>query len=265
MASQKLTLQELDRLLNSTSASTESTDNGLGPSFLHLLATAGRQLLSKLLTEHHYEPGQIIFQEGEMGDTMYIIWSGRVAIIKGSFEAPTVLGFRGVGEIIGEMALLDYGPRSAGVVAIEKTSTLELKRVDFMEILEGYPDLALFIIQNLSRRLRHNTSYIEEITNLSRHVAIGDYSSINESQIEQTHMETGSENDKVDQLMAEFVAMVRGIREREDDLRKQVQKLTLQIDERKRRREVEEIVNADFYAPLKEQAKKLRAQRKDKK
>ena len=64
--------------------------------------------------------------------------------------------------------------------------------------------------------------------------------------------------------MAEFIAMVRGIREREDDLRKQVQKLTLQIDEGKRKQAFDEITGTDFYANLKEQAQKLRAQRKDK-
>jgi hypothetical protein len=48
-------------------------------------------------------------------------------------------------------------------------------------------------------------------------------------------------------------------------LRKQVQKLTLQIDEAKRKREFDEITSTDFYAKLKEQAKELRAQRTDNK
>ena len=226
-----------------------------------LIALAGKVRVGNL------DKDEILFNKGDIGNSLFVILEGRVKVVTNDEDGNEIaLNKVGTGEIIGEMALLDYEPRSAGVVAIEKTSTLELKRDDFMEILKGYPDLALSIIRNLSKRLRHNTSYIEEITKLSRRVAIGDYSVINESEIEQTHMGKGSEHDKVDQLMAEFVAMVRGVREREDDLRKQVQKLklTLQIDEEKRRQEVEEIVNADFYAPLKEQAKKLRAQRKDK-
>lgn len=224
-----------------------------------LVALAGK------ISECNLDKDEILFNKGDEGNSLFVILEGQVKVVTNDEDGNEIaLNKVGAGEIIGEMALLDYEPRSAGVVAIERTSTLELKRDDFMEILKGQPDLALSIIRNLSKRLRHNTSYIEEITKLSRHVAIGDYAGINESQIEQTHIEKGSENDKVDQLMAEFVAMVRGIREREDDLRKQVQKLTLQIDERKRRREVDEIVNADFYAPLKEQAKKLRAQRRDK-
>jgi signal transduction histidine kinase len=154
MTSEQLTTEQLEALLNATSASTEPADLGLGPSFLHLLATAGRQLLSKLLTEHSYQPGHIIFKEGEPGDTMYIIWSGRVAIIKGSYESPTVLGFRGVGEIIGEMALLEDQPRSATVIALEDLRTLRIRREDFEQWLSQNPTMGLSILGTLSARLR---------------------------------------------------------------------------------------------------------------
>lgn len=221
--------------------------------------------LVKTTRKHDLHQGEILFSKGDVGDSLFVILDGQVKIVTKDEDGNEIaLNKVGAGEIIGEMALFDHKPRSAGVVAIERTSTLELKRDDFMEILVGHPNLALAIIRNLSKRLRHNTSYIEEITKLSRRVAIGDYSLISESQIEQTPVEEDDEQDKVDQLMAEFVAMVRSIREREDELKKQVQKLTLQIDEGKRKQEFEEIVSADFYAPLKEQAKKIRAQRKDK-
>jgi len=66
-------------------------------------------------------------------------------------------------------------------------------------------------------------------------------------------------------LMAEFTAMVQDVRQREEELKKQVQKLTLQIDEKKRKRAFEDITNSDFYAQLKDQAKNLREQRMDNK
>ena len=154
MTPERLTRQDLDRLLSTNSSAIESPDSELGPSFLHLLATAGRQLLSKLLTEHHYEPGQIIFREGDIGDTMYIIWSGRVAIVKGSLQSPTVLGYRGVGEIIGEMALLEDQPRSASVIALEDLRTLRIRREDFEEWLSMNPTMGLSILGTLSARLR---------------------------------------------------------------------------------------------------------------
>ena len=209
---------------------------------------------------------EILFRKGDVGDSLFVILSGWVKVFTQDERGAIVsLNQVGTGEIIGEMALLDYEPRSASVVALEKTTALELKREDFMEILKGQPDLALSLIRNLSSRLRQNTSYIEQITDMSRRVARGDYSFIGETQPVHKREKKGSEQDKVGQLMAEFIVMVRDVREREDELRKQVQKLTLQIDETKRKQEFEEIASTDFYAKLKEQAKNLRTQRKDNK
>jgi CRP/FNR family cyclic AMP-dependent transcriptional regulator len=209
---------------------------------------------------------EILFRKGDVGDSLFIILSGWVKIVTQDEQGDeVVLNQVGTGEIIGEMALLDYEPRSAGVVALENTSTLELSREDFMETLNGYPELALSIILNLISRLRHNTSYIEQITDMSRRVARGDYSFIGEAQPAQARGEKMSAQDKIEQLMVEFYSMVKGVREREEELKEQVQKLALQIDEAKRKQAFEEITGSDFYASLKKQAQKLRAQRKDNK
>ena len=207
---------------------------------------------------------EVLFHKGDMGDSLFVILSGAVKVVTQDTQGnEVVLNKVGGGDIIGEMALLDHEPRSAGIVALEKTTTLELKREDFMEILQGHPDLALSIIRNLSSRLRHNTSYIEKITEMSRHVAKGDYSFISEAHLLQKRGERGDRQDKVSRLMSEFIVMVQGIRKREDELKNQLHKLTLQIDEGKRKQDFEEITGTDFYANLKEQAKRLRAQRRD--
>jgi CRP-like cAMP-binding protein len=220
--------------------------------------------LAKKVRKRHLSQGEILFNKGDEGDSLFAILSGKVKIFTQDNQGREVaLNRVGAGEIIGEMALLDYEPRSAGVVALEKTSALELSREDFMDILRRQPDLALSVIRNLSSRLRQNTSYIEQITDMSRRVAKGDYSFIGETQPVQKRKKEGSKQDKVGQLMAEFIAMVQGIREREDELRKQVQKL--KIDEAKRKREFDEITSTYFYARLKEQAKELRAKRTDNK
>jgi CRP-like cAMP-binding protein len=209
---------------------------------------------------------EVLFNKGDVGDSLFIIFEGQVKVITHDEDGNEIaLNKVGAGEIIGEMSLLDHETRSAGIVALEKTSTLELKREDFMEVLKGHPNLALSVIRNLSKRLRHNTSYIERITELSRRVAEGDYSFISNTQSAGMQEEKGNEQDKVGQLMEEFTAMVKGIREREEDLRNQVQKLRLKIDEGQRKQEFDEITGTDFYANLKEQAQILRAQRKDKK
>jgi CRP-like cAMP-binding protein len=223
-------------------------------------------VLARKAHERTLNKDDILFQKGDEGSSLFVVISGRVKIVTQDVdENEVILNKVGTGEIIGEMALLDYEPRSAGVIALEKTSVLELNREDFMEIMKGQPDLALSLIRNLSARLRHNTSYIEKITEMSRRVAQGDYSFIGETQPVKKREIKINEEDKLEQLQVEFYAMVRGVRNRVEELEKQVQKLTLQIDENERKREFEEITGSDFYAELKEQAKKLRERRMDNK
>lgn len=208
---------------------------------------------------------EILFKKGDEGDSLFVINSGWVKVVtKDTQGADVVLNQVGAGEIIGEMALLDNEPRSAGVVALEETIVLELKRDDFMDALKQQPDIALSVIRNFSSRMRYNTLYIEKITEMSKRVAKGDYSFIGGTQPVQIREKLMSDQDKVGQLLSEFFTMVQGVKDREEELKQQVKKLTLQIDEAKRQKDFEEITSSDFYASLKEQAKQLRAQRKDK-
>ena len=226
-----------------------------------MLAGLAQKILKRTLKKD-----EVLFQKGDEGNSLFIINSGWVKVIARDTQgSDIVLNQVGAGEIIGEMALLDNEPRSAGVVALEKTEVLELKRVDFMEILKQQPDLALSVIRNFSSRMRYNTSYIENITEMSKRVAKGDYSFIGETQASQKGIKQVSDQDKIGQLLAEFFAMVQGVKSREDDLKNQVEKLTLQIDESQLKEELDEITGTDFYVKLKDQAKKLREQRLDNK
>jgi CRP/FNR family transcriptional regulator, cyclic AMP receptor protein len=225
-----------------------------------IIAALAQQVRTRTLSKD-----EVLFNKGEEGDSLFIINSGRVKIVTHDSQGnEVILNQVEAGEIIGEMALLDFEPRSAGVVALEETSVMELSREDFMEILSGQPELALSIIRDLISRLRHNTSYIEQITEMSRRVARGDYSFLGESQPVRAE-ENSAGQEKIRQLMAEFFKMVQGVRQREAELKEQLQKLALQIDEVRRKQVFDEITNTDFYANLKRQAKNLRAQRKDNK
>ena len=222
--------------------------------------------LTQKIHKRDLSKDQFLFHKGEKGDSLFIINSGWVKVVTEDAQgSEVILNQVGAGEIIGEMALLDNEPRSAGVVALTDTNVLELTRDDFMEILEQQPDLALSVIRNFSSRLRYNTTYIEKITEMSKRVAKGDYSFIGETQPVPQRDKRVSDQDKVGQLLSEFFSMVQGVKKREDDLKQQVKKLSLQIDEAKRKKDFEEITSTDFYANLKEQAKKLREQRSDNK
>jgi signal transduction histidine kinase len=106
------------------------------------------------MEEQHYTSGKILFREGDMGDAMYIVRSGRVAIVKGDFKSPTVLGFRGAGEVIGEMALLEDRPRSASIVVFEDLNLLRISRENFKQFLSSDPVVGMSILSMLSTQLR---------------------------------------------------------------------------------------------------------------
>ncbi|MBI1856559.1 MAG: hypothetical protein HYR93_11945, partial [Chloroflexi bacterium] len=94
----------------------------------------------------------------------------------------------------------------------------------------------------------------------SQKIAVGDYSFVEQTQTAVKNNDT--DDDKATQLLSAFFKMVKSVKAREDELKQKVEKLSLQIDEARRKREFEEITNTDFYASLKEQARQLRAQRK---
>ncbi len=127
-------------------------------SFVQLLVSADRGQLSQSFTEQRFAAGEVIFHEGAEGDSMFLVWSGRLAIVKGDLESPFILAYRIAGEIFGEMALLENQPRSASIIALEDTRLLELSRSRFEQLLNEQPAVSRSIMEVLSARLRHMTT-----------------------------------------------------------------------------------------------------------
>jgi CRP/FNR family cyclic AMP-dependent transcriptional regulator len=102
-----------------------------------------------------YHRGEVIVREGETATGCYIIASGRVEVLKGVDDPqPVTLGTLDSGEFFGEMAVIDDHPRSATVRAIEETECVAIRRVDFLEVLQRRPQIAVQMLPVLVRRLR---------------------------------------------------------------------------------------------------------------
>lgn len=113
-------------------------------------------------------PREALFLEGDPGGSLFIVLSGRLKIATYSAEGKEcVLSFAGPGEILGEITLLDGGPRTASAYALQPTRTAELARKDFLPILERNPKAAMEIISVLCGRLRATSQHLEDATFLS--------------------------------------------------------------------------------------------------
>jgi len=128
------------------------------------LTEDGLATLAESLGKRAFGKGVIIFHEGSLGETLYIIESGKVRIFALTESGQEIsVNIYGPDEVFGELSVLDGLPRSAGAVAIEDTVCLTLQRDDLLQFLENCPRVALSIIRVLSARLRYTTQYAESL------------------------------------------------------------------------------------------------------
>jgi len=111
--------------------------------------------VAELLGEVEYEKGQVVFEKGAQGDSLYIVISGRVRVYDGT---RTIVEL-GPKEIFGELALLDPEPRLASVAAATETRLFRLDRDSFAELMAGNIDVVRGVLHVLCERLRGHGGY----------------------------------------------------------------------------------------------------------
>jgi CRP/FNR family cyclic AMP-dependent transcriptional regulator len=110
-----------------------------------------------------FPKNSILINEGDQGDSLYIVLSGRVKVYA-SNEAGRefVIAFHGAGEYLGEMSL-DGSPRSASVITVEPTTCAIVTRANFREFVLAHPDFALHLIEKLIGRVRLTTDNVKSL------------------------------------------------------------------------------------------------------
>jgi len=224
------------------------------------LSDSALEAIAKMIREYKLVEDDVLVRRGDSGDSLFMINTGWFKIVTEDAKGDElIINKTGPGEIIGEMALLDEAPRSATVIATEPAKVFELKKDEFQQILDERPDVSLALIKGVSSRLRFSTTYIEKAIDWSQKIAVGDYSFLETTK--QDSKNNDSDSDKADQLLSAFFKMVESVKAREDELKQKLETLELKIDESRRKQEFQELTGTDFYAKLKEQAKRMRAQR----
>jgi CRP/FNR family cyclic AMP-dependent transcriptional regulator len=103
-----------------------------------------------------YPKDSVILFEGEPGEALYIVLTGRVKIVYAAEDGrEVILGTREKGDFFGETALLDENPNPAHVIAMQDSELLILRRDEFRRCLTDMPAMSLGLLRHLSRRLRH--------------------------------------------------------------------------------------------------------------
>jgi CRP-like cAMP-binding protein len=108
--------------------------------------------------------GTLLFRKGDAGSNLYAVCAGAVRVSAPSDQGKdAIFNLIVPGEIFGEVAFLDGGPRTADAVMIESGELMVVERRDFLPLLKDYPELALRLLEVLCGRLRHTSQQVEDI------------------------------------------------------------------------------------------------------
>jgi len=162
------TIHVMDNSISVSQVNTqEDVKEFLRPIFFGL-AEEDLDELAQTAIVRSFPAGAVLCQEGEEGDALYIIVQGHVDIVKQFLddESERFLRSSGPGEVVGEMALLQEGGRTATVRAVEPLTVLEIGRDSFLTVLGRSPSLSVRILVRLTGRLRDADR--QAITDLSQ-------------------------------------------------------------------------------------------------
>lgn len=132
--------------------------------FLEGVPEEDRRRLLAATTRRRFARREVLFHEGDPGDTVHLVDRGRVAVrVTTPRGDVATLRVRGAGEVIGELALLhDASRRTATVVALERTETLTLHRDAFGDLRRRHPSVDDFLVSVLADEVRRLSSLLVE-------------------------------------------------------------------------------------------------------
>ncbi len=231
------------------------------------------------LESRRLSAGEVLFNMGDVGDELFIVEAGQVAIYAPNEENPgqekPIRIFR-AGGILGEMALIDRQPRSLSAKALEPSRVLVLGGSNFRYFVEEDPNLAYAVMYGLSDRIRYTTEFLNEVRSWVGRVTQGDYSSdqfldevrgwvqqVSEGEYEESPKPNKYQDQTLATLAAEFAKMAAMVQEREKELQREIAQLKIEINEAKRKEDVEEIKESDYFRSLQEQVKTMREQQEE--
>lgn len=135
--------------------------NGSGyVNFWQGLSASSQEALRNVSREQHFAPEQFIFAQDDPPDKLFILMNGFVKVVTyGENGYQAVLGLRGPGDIVGDMAVIDESRRSAGVFTLDDVMALAIPTPSFLAILRQRNDVSVILQRCLNDRLRESDRY----------------------------------------------------------------------------------------------------------
>src|SRR5512140_1276648 len=123
--------------------------------FFTQLSDRELDVVRAVATEKTYPKNAVVLTEGEAGDSLYMIQSGKVKVFIGDEDGrEIILKILGPGSFFGEMSMIDKQPRSASVTTLETSTFLVLQHNAFEKCVEAAPRIAQMVMQVLAQRVR---------------------------------------------------------------------------------------------------------------
>ena len=119
--------------------------SNIDPSKLKLLAFASERVV--------YEPGRVLFREGDRADAAYLVLEGSADVIISSPKGPVTVSTIEKDSFVGEVAVLCDVPRTATVTAVKRVDALKIRKDVFFQLLNDVPSMAIEVMRELAERL----------------------------------------------------------------------------------------------------------------
>jgi CRP/FNR family cyclic AMP-dependent transcriptional regulator len=120
--------------------------------------------IAETMGRRRYRRQEVIFHEGDPGDSLHIVVDGRVKITRQSLEGEeAIIATLAAGETFGELALLDGAARSATATAMEPTETVVLTRPNFERLVDGGGPFRWSLLGGVAHRIRRITDQLAEV------------------------------------------------------------------------------------------------------
>ena len=127
---------------------------------LELLDPGSRLEVEAVCTKSSVQPNEVIYQQGDPSNLVYIVISGRVEAFTQSPDGRQTrsIGFMGKGEFFGELGILTGEDRMASMRSCEPTKLFQIEKMAFLRLLEKVPKLGAYFAKNVARRLYHTST-----------------------------------------------------------------------------------------------------------